>query len=73
MALPSQQLGDEVLSNVDPHNQSLVSAPNKVEKILIAYAKQAKKMDMRRLKAIEWDILHTGSKSSAKASKLKID
>ena len=71
MALPSQQLGDEVLSNVDPHNQSLVSAPNKVEKILIAYAKQAKKMDMRRLKAIEWDILHTGSKSSAKDTENK--
>ena len=34
----------------DALNQSLVLAPNKVEKILIGYAKQAKKMDMRKLK-----------------------
>merc|ERR1719245_717874 len=37
----------------------LVSAPNKVEKIQIGYAKQAKKMDMKRLKAVEWSILQT--------------
>jgi len=37
----------------------LVSAPNKVEKIQIGYAKQAKKMDMRKLKAIEWSLLQT--------------
>ncbi len=34
-----------------------MAAPNRVEKIAIGYAKQAKKMDMRRLKAIEWDLL----------------
>lgn len=37
----------------------LVSAPNRVEKVQIGYAKQAKKMDMRRLKAVEWNILQT--------------
>ena len=37
----------------------LVSAPNRVEKLQIGYAKQAKKMDMRRLKAVEWNILQT--------------
>ena len=37
----------------------LVSAPNRVEKIQIGYAKQAKKMDMKRLKAVEWNILQT--------------
>ena len=36
-----------------------MSAPNKVEKIQIGYAKQAKKMDMKRLKAVEWNILQT--------------
>ena len=41
----------------DALNQSLVIAPNKVEKILIGYAKQAKKMDMRKLKVIEWNTL----------------
>ena len=46
--LPSQSQGD-----------LLVSAPNKVEKIQIGYAKQAKKMDMRKLKAIEWSLLQT--------------
>ena len=30
-----------------------------MEKIAIGYAKQAKKMDMRRLKAIEWDLLNS--------------
>ena len=43
----------------DGTNTSLVAAPNRVEKIQIGYAKQAKKMDMRRLKAIEWDLLST--------------
>ena len=37
----------------------LVTAPNRVEKIQIGYAKQAKKMDMKRLKAVEWNILQT--------------
>ena len=40
-------------------DEFLVSAPNKVEKIQIGYAKQAKKMDMKRLKAVEWNILQT--------------
>ena len=40
-------------------NTSLVAVPNKVEKIQIGYAKQAKKMDMRRLKSIEWELLKT--------------
>ena len=46
----------------DPLNQSLVAAPSKVEKLLIGYAKQAKKMDMRKLKAIEWHTLQQLSK-----------
>ena len=37
----------------------LVEAPNRVEKVQIGYAKQAKKMDMRRLKQVEWSILQT--------------
>lgn len=44
-------------SGVAGFNQSLVAAPNKVEKIQIGYAKQATKMDMRRLKAIEWELV----------------
>ena len=39
----------------------LVSAPNKVEKLQIGYAKQAKKMDMRKLKFVEWNILVSAS------------
>ncbi len=42
----------------------LVSAPNRVEKIQIGYAKQAKKMDMRRLKAIEWTLLNKPSEQN---------
>ena len=51
--------GEDGLLGVSDHNTSLVAAPNKVEKIQIGYAKQAKKMDMRRLKSIEWDLLTT--------------
>merc|ERR1719322_1037408 len=40
-AFPTQTQGD-----------LLVSAPNKVEKVQIGYAKQAKKMDMRKLKSV---------------------
>ena len=40
-------------------NLSMVAAPNRVEKVQIGYAKQAKKMDMRRLKTVEWKILHS--------------
>ncbi len=36
----------------------LIAAPNKVEKIQIGYAKLAKKIDMRKLKTVEWDILN---------------
>jgi len=36
----------------------LVAAPNKVEKIQIGYAKLAKKIDMRKLKHVEWEILN---------------
>ena len=36
---------------------ALVTAPNKVEKIQIGYAKTAKKVDMRKLKSVEWSIL----------------
>ena len=35
----------------------LITAPKGVEKIQIGYAKQAKKVDMRRLKNIQWSIL----------------
>jgi len=42
-----------------------VSAPKQVEKILIGYAKQAKKMDMRKLKVIEWNTLqHLSEKAN---------
>ena len=45
--------------NADPNSQgfTMVQAPNRVEKIQIGYAKQAKKMDMRRLKTVEWKIM----------------
>ncbi|XP_043225095.1 condensin complex subunit 2-like [Amphibalanus amphitrite] len=36
---------------------NLVQAPKKVERILIPYARTAKKMDMRKLKAAMWEIL----------------
>lgn len=42
-------------------NDFLVAAPNRVEKVQIGYAKQAKKVDMRRLKAVEWSILQNSS------------
>ncbi|XP_040564221.1 condensin complex subunit 2 [Lepeophtheirus salmonis] len=48
--------------NNDDHSveyDGLVSAPNKVEKINISYAKLAKKVDMKRLKYVEWDILRS--------------
>ena len=35
----------------------LVAAPNRVEKIQIGYAKHAKKVDMRKLKNVEWSLL----------------
>ena len=55
-----------------------VAAPNRVEKIAIGYAKQAKKMDMRRLKAIEWDLLtsrllKTNNKENNVANKDGVD
>merc|ERR1712150_122142 len=53
----------------DAQNQSLVAAPNKVEIILIGYAKQAKKMDMRKLKVIEWNTLQQLSKKAVKEDK----
>jgi condensin complex subunit 2 len=40
----------------------LVSAPNRVEKIQIGYAKTAKKVDMRRLKTVQWNILLSKSR-----------
>jgi len=43
---------------------TMVAAPNRVEKIQIGYAKQAKKMDMRRLKTIEWKILQEACAAS---------
>ncbi len=36
----------------------LIAAPNRVEKIQIGYARLAKKIDMRKLKSVEWDILN---------------
>jgi condensin complex subunit 2 len=35
----------------------LVAAPNRVEKVQIGYAKFAKKIDMRKLKAVEWSLI----------------
>lgn len=52
---------DETLFPSQSQANLLVAAPNKVEKIQIAYAKQAKKMDMRRLKAVEWSILQSST------------
>ena len=57
----------------DPLNQSLVVAPNKVEKILIGYAKQAKKMDMRKLKVIQWNTLQHLSRKADLEDKENLD
>ena len=57
----------------DPQNQSLVAAPNKVEKIMIGYAKQAKKMDMRKLKVIEWNTLQQLSEKAEREDKENSD
>ena len=46
---------------------ALVSAPNKVEKIQIGYAKTAKKVDMRKLKSVEWSILVEKAKETSVA------
>jgi len=43
----------------------LVAAPNKVEKVQIGYAKLAKKIDMRKLKHVEWEILNESMASAA--------
>lgn len=56
----SQTLGDD-LAPADADADQLVAAPNRVEKIQIGYAKQAKKVDMRRLKRVEWSILRERS------------
>ena len=61
------------LANNDPLNQSLVAAPNKVEKIMIGYAKQAKKMDMRKLKVIEWSTLQQLSETAEREDKENLD
>ena len=45
----------------------LVTAPNKVEKIQIGYAKTAKKVDMRKLKSVEWSILVEKAKETSVA------
>ena len=58
-----------VVGLIDPQNQSLVSAPKQVEKILIGYAKQAKKMDMRKLKVIEWNTLQQLSEKAHQEDK----
>jgi len=59
---PTQTQGNDI----DNLNLSMVQAPNRVEKVQIGYAKQAKKMDMRRLKTIEWKILHSARGSEDK-------
>ncbi|KFQ78423.1 Condensin complex subunit 2, partial [Phoenicopterus ruber ruber] len=41
---------------------NLVAEPQKVNKIVIQYAKTAKKMDMKRLKKNMWDLLTDGQK-----------
>ena len=46
---------------------ALVTAPNKVEKIQIGYAKTAKKVDMRKLKSVEWSILVEKAKETSVA------
>ena len=63
-----------IIGSIDPQNQSLVSAPKQVEKILIGYAKQAKKMDMRKLKVIEWNTLqHLSEKANQEDKENKDD
>nr|XP_039248191.1 condensin complex subunit 2-like [Styela clava] len=41
----------------------LISHPKKVEKISIAYAKKATRIDVRRLKAAMWTVLHKDSEN----------
>ena len=65
-AFPTQTQGD-----------LLVSAPNKVEKVQIGYAKQAKKMDMRKLKSVEWNLLvktsHEQDKENTKTNNSNVN
>jgi len=72
-ALPSMDGEGNSLGNNDQLNQSLVAAPNKVEKIMIGYAKQAKKMDMRKLKVIEWTTLQQLSEKAESEDKENLD
>lgn len=46
----------------------LISHPKKVEKISIAYAKKATRIDVRRLKAAMWTVLHEDSDTSKNMS-----
>ena len=56
-----EQLGFPSQTILPTQGDLLVAAPNKVEKLSIGYAKQAKKMDMRKLKSVEWNILVNSS------------
>ena len=53
-------------TQTQPDNFTMVQAPNRVDKVQIGYAKQAKKMDMRKLKTIEWKILHSAAAAGNK-------
>ena len=53
--------GDATSTNLD---DSLVEQPKKVNKIDIGYAKTAKKMDIKRLKASMWSILNKPDSAS---------
>lgn len=55
---PSGPEAEATAENAEAYTGSnLVEQPQKVEKVQIAYAKIAKKIDVKRLKAAMWDIL----------------
>lgn len=50
-------VGDDLENKTSDFLGNLVAAPDKVEKVNIGYARTAKKVDMKKLKAAMWDML----------------
>ncbi|NXI50698.1 CND2 protein, partial [Chloroceryle aenea] len=62
-ALPEGQDAEFTRANITMYGElNLIAEPQKVNKIMIQYAKTAKKMDMKRLKKNMWDLLTDGEK-----------
>ncbi|KAK4308688.1 hypothetical protein Pmani_019639 [Petrolisthes manimaculis] len=73
-------MGTQPCATDDPDNvtnfmDNLVAAPNKVAKLSIAYARTAKKIDMKKLKVTMWDMLadSTNNKENEKQQENQSD